>query len=373
MKGSISMKEQKLEGTVSVSHITAYLNRVKIGLFVALLILLVSDITWFTILKTGILKLPENNFFFKQRWTTDWVYFKRHFLIATGINWGVYIICLILFNKVNFLGKKILVSSVFLIITTVYCFDNWGFTYFSILYVLPIIFVTPLGKKFRQGVFIISLIMNYVYLYYQTYMYQSAYHFLISGVTFTALVCTFLISGSIYETLTSAILDIEQYSQLSAKLYNEITHDFVTGAYSKLKLHQDLSKKEELKSIAFLDLDDFKDVNDKFGHSAGDSVLQNLVKDCQNKQERIYRYGGDEFVILSKTGTKELAKKIGEIKNSFMNSCKKSVGCDVTFSAGVNDIGDVSTSEKIDKLLTESDQVMYEAKHNGKNQINLGA
>ncbi len=92
--------------------------------------------------------------------------------------------------------------------------------------------------------------------------------------------------------------------------------DPLTGAYNKgyLPLTENrLRKKEGMFTLAMIDLDNFKPVNDKFGHAAGDEALKRvyqIVEEEKRKEDTIIRYGGDEFVMILPESTSASAKKI---------------------------------------------------------------
>ena len=84
------------------------------------------------------------------------------------------------------------------------------------------------------------------------------------------------------------------------------------------------------------------------------------------KNERIYRYGGDEFVVLSNLSVQKFEKELLEIKNNFSNVGSTVLNLKTSFSAGVIPI---SSSDNINTLLKKCDKVMYMAKNCGKDKI----
>ena len=367
------IKYSNINENISRPHIVSYLDRSRFGIFLALLFISLSDLIMYLLIKSEILDLSLSSAFIKSRCAPDYVYIGLHFIIQNILNWIIFGISLVLYNKVGFKGKKIIISLTFMLITTIYSFGNWGYIYLSILYVIPVIFTCPLGKKYRLNMLVLCIIMTIIYGFYQNALIKSGYHLLIAVISITAIVATYFISGCIYTSFTKAIHDIEEYSKLSDELYDEIAHDFVTGAFSKAALHKDITEKLDFKSVAFIDLDDFKEINDTLGHSMGDNVLRNLVKCFQKKNEQIYRYGGDEFIILSKLKVDELAKEMSEIKKSYTLSCYKLYKCSSTFSAGVMEIDNAGRILDMENILSQSDKIMYAAKQNGKDQILVGA
>ncbi|WP_342557853.1 diguanylate cyclase [Lysinibacillus sp. FSL P4-0201] len=136
-----------------------------------------------------------------------------------------------------------------------------------------------------------------------------------------------------------------------------------------IKHHQ---QHKEHFSIAMIDLDYFKKVNDTYGHLVGDEVLKgfaSLVKELKGAEEIACRYGGEEFVILMpRTTKKEAFIFIEKLRTSMEKKTFTANGTSfhVTFSSGIA----VATSTNLHpkKMLEEADQALYTAKQLGRNQ-----
>jgi diguanylate cyclase (GGDEF)-like protein len=122
-------------------------------------------------------------------------------------------------------------------------------------------------------------------------------------------------------------------------------------------------------SIAYLDLDNFKEVNDTFGHLAGDAVLKIVAETLKNAVREIditARLGGDEFVIfMPNTNFQEAEKVLDRIKSALANILKSN-NWNVTVSVGA--VTCPGQSCMIDSLIKSADSLMFEAKANGKNR-----
>jgi diguanylate cyclase len=127
-------------------------------------------------------------------------------------------------------------------------------------------------------------------------------------------------------------------------------------------------------SIAVLDVDNFKALNDKRGHQAGDEALIHLVKVAKEElrlTDHVARLGGEEFlIILPNTGRDEAARIITRLQRSltkkyFLDNNERVL---ITFSAGV---AERATGEEQETLIARADAAMYEAKHSGKNRVCL--
>ena len=129
-------------------------------------------------------------------------------------------------------------------------------------------------------------------------------------------------------------------------------------------------RKNEIASLAliFLDIDDFKKINDKYGHQKGDRVLKQLAKFLKfilRKTDLIGRWGGEEFVILLVNVSKVNAQKIAQ-KLCQKTSQIKIAGLHLTISLGLI----IPKKEQtLAVIINKADKLMYQAKKQGKNQI----
>ena len=122
-----------------------------------------------------------------------------------------------------------------------------------------------------------------------------------------------------------------------------------------------------------MDIDNFKDYNDTYGHQAGDKVLAKLgevILDAIRRTDTAFRYGGEEFtVILPETngeGAVIVAERIRERFEAEAFSPKPDVDAHNTVSIGVTEHND---AEEMESLIKRADMAMYDGKENGKNQV----
>lgn len=155
--------------------------------------------------------------------------------------------------------------------------------------------------------------------------------------------------------------------------------DPLTGLYNRTYLSQMeeqcfKEQKNQNRYVLFLDLDPFKSINDTFGHKIGDFILKETAKRLKNllkNRGTIYRYGGDEIIIIINNVAEDeiinIAKKIIEIITQPFakeeNNYKIGVSVGIASSnSNINNIG---------ALIKNSDEAMYKAKKNGGNQYFL--
>lgn len=158
-------------------------------------------------------------------------------------------------------------------------------------------------------------------------------------------------------------------------------HDTLTGLpnrrlFSEHINHSLKATAKEYKGLAlmFLDLDRFKQINDRFGHDAGDELLRqfsNRVKACIRNEDVLVRMGGYEFVILLPTLTNEvqviaMAERILKMLQDPLEIHGNTLIITSSIGIALYEEGDNET-----KLLKKADIALYHAKSNGKNTYSL--
>ena len=128
-------------------------------------------------------------------------------------------------------------------------------------------------------------------------------------------------------------------------------------------------------AVLFLDLDNFKQVNDRFGHEAGNAVLKETARQCGahiRLTDLAGRYGGDEFVVVLVGTGQEGARVVGEKVRSAVQETGKQMGYPeglVTASIGV---AEYRPDKKDEDVLVAADRALYRAKAAGRNQVAIG-
>jgi diguanylate cyclase (GGDEF)-like protein len=183
-------------------------------------------------------------------------------------------------------------------------------------------------------------------------------------------------------------LEIDEQRRIQSILENLATRDSLTNLYNRrhfLTLAE-YEWKRALRyghpfSVLMLDLDDFKQINDRFGHATGDQALimaAGLIQGALRKIEIAGRYGGDEFaIILPETPTEKgliVGKRIHD--KVIGQSIKTNKGLiNLTVSIGVAGLSDETSDEvkSLEELLHRADLALYQAKGSGKNQVSIYA
>ena len=195
----------------------------------------------------------------------------------------------------------------------------------------------------------------------------------------------FLINGvriEGFETDASILgtgIDISYRYQLERELRERATTDTLTGVFNRRKMEEEIELEIQKHarqsappiSMAIFDIDRFKQVNDTFGHDAGDIVLKqvvDLVRQQLRDADMLARWGGEEFVILSaETSLKEMYVVAERVRTTIETHPVEHVG-KVTISLG---IGEYRAGETQQSLLKRIDDALYLAKQSGRNRTRI--
>ena len=163
-----------------------------------------------------------------------------------------------------------------------------------------------------------------------------------------------------------------ELAKANSTLTKENRTDVLTGLNSRAALRQDFPAfTGAYVCMAMMDIDDFKRVNDVFGHMYGDTLLQGvgtaMAKDLQIEKVECYRYGGDEFLVISRNITQaDFKARMEQFRKDFAR--KMPDGTMSSFSIGIS-YGMLKNERDIRSCLQQADDCLYEAKAQGKNQI----
>ena len=192
----------------------------------------------------------------------------------------------------------------------------------------------------------------------------------------TAQQLSFLATSSLL-TLFSYII-AERLFQQQQILKLQANIDPLTGALNRRCMEEEMhlaieeyTRSRTPMAIILMDLDDFKNVNDRHGHEAGDDVLAgfaDMVRGHTRQIDRFFRYGGEEFLMLAKGLSPEEARHLAEKIRTQAEVVLTGKHGRVTVSAGV---AGAQTGESCMQWVARADAALYVAKQSGRNRVHL--
>ncbi|MDZ4048504.1 MAG: GGDEF domain-containing protein, partial [Pseudoxanthomonas sp.] len=184
----------------------------------------------------------------------------------------------------------------------------------------------------------------------------------------------FVVSAALVMLYAFIFASLTEYQRL--RLVGLATRDPLTGIANRRSMEVELAdvlrshhESGQAAALAVIDLDHFKRVNDLHGHDAGDQVLQSfaqLVEHCIRKRDRLFRFGGEEFVLLlpatDRDGARAALDKVQrELRSHLM-------GPDGTVSASIG-VAMLAPADDWPAWLARADQALFLAKRSGRDQV----
>jgi diguanylate cyclase (GGDEF)-like protein/PAS domain S-box-containing protein len=185
------------------------------------------------------------------------------------------------------------------------------------------------------------------------------------------------------ETVTMiAFVDVTEQKEVEARLREVSIRDPLTGIFNRRHFFEVASQLREIAtrhggplSVAILDADHFKDVNDLHGHAAGDEALRALVRAARRTlraSDVLARYGGEEFVLLMpETDLEEAAKAAERMRAAIEAEPITAFGRTIHLTVSIG-VARVAGGESIESWLNRADAALYQAKNAGRNRVARG-
>ena len=234
-----------------------------------------------------------------------------------------------------------------------------------IFYLIPVFLVTWFSKRW-VGI-MISTICAFTLFIADISSWITYSHFTIPYWSAIARLGSFLILTFTFSSLKSALKNEKEFSRMDSltgvgnrRYFNEL---------AEMEIHRSFRYKHPF-TILYIDLDDFKIINDYFGHSKGDHVLRSVAQTIQKEirsTDKIARLGGDEFVVLLPETGFEAAEVISSKIRRVSAEITQREAWPITFSMG--GVTFTGPPPKVDEILRISDGLMYAVKNSGKNGI----
>lgn len=162
----------------------------------------------------------------------------------------------------------------------------------------------------------------------------------------------------------------------NARLRQRVMRDSLTGAASREVLEREVAMEIErcersgrTLCVLVIDVDQFKDVNDRFGHATGDRLLARVfevARDALRRSDVLARFGGDEFVALLSDTDVDTARQVAERLRALIAEIRSGDGLTVTVSIGLSEF---ASGDDFAALFERADRALYEAKRAGRNAV----
>lgn len=283
----------------------------------------------------------------------------------------------------------------------------------SIMYgISPFLFMISNTSSISHEMFLFIILSAMVSVATTGYSVMPFYYVMINAVTMVPLTIYFVMqTGTIYTILTTTAIiwqavviskawrvsrssinaialnerlvdEIEEHKETRQQLHYLATHDGLTGLANRRLLLERLeimireSRRYKRKfALMFIDLDGFKDINDRYGHDVGDSLLQEMAGRLSKfirDTDIVARFGGDEFVIAYlelNAGSDEVEGIVQRILDSLNESVMLPDGKLLNVSGSVGVAFYPKDGDSVSALMRSADAAMYHVKSSGKNNF----
>ncbi|MBO6177132.1 MAG: GGDEF domain-containing protein [Treponema sp.] len=248
---------------------------------------------------------------------------------------------------------------------------EFGFLFFVVGTLSLIFYLAPSYRRFYWLFHIVGLFSSVfiVTLWWARFTFHPEIYRKLQHYSFTfSILNMFFISLAIFITSYFFMRDMRKTRE---RLDYNVNHDLLTGLYNRRYVEEYIASHDVNFAIGMLDIDDFKHINDMYGHHLGDVVLKTVcdafVKHMEEGQIAV-RWGGEEFILLFPNYTVPQAQdKINEICRIISSSAINEDGAKiyVTLTAGVCDGNNLNFEEAV----RNADNLLYFGKRHGKNQV----
>lgn len=199
-----------------------------------------------------------------------------------------------------------------------------------------------------------------------------------NGLLFKSLIVTILaytIARTNYRIRIELYNKNSELLKLNKELEDRVKRDSLTGLYNNGYAFEYIETALELRrakntnlTLMMIDIDDFKKVNDQYGHLEGDIVIQslaNVLTELIDDKDIAARYGGEEFIVVLNDTNLQEASEIGSRILEAVRSLQFTFGSQITISIGVAQCN----GDTRETLIKKADEQLYQAKNLGKNQL----
>lgn len=231
--------------------------------------------------------------------------------------------------------------------------DRYVILTFASLYAVFMLLTKDLFVKYLASLYAVSFMMVYVSYYLEEVGFNPTFYNLmkIAGLVFLGF------------TFFENVKLIKKFKHLESKIYV----DPLTGVKNRKFLEEifelEVEKYKKFRKpfcLIFVDLNNFKKINDLFGHSVGDQVLKEVARkivESVNSEKYVIRYGGDEFIVVSETSPEDLLRLIEKLGENLKITYE---GIEV--SAAIGSACFPKDGLELSELIKKADERMYKVK-----------
>lgn len=300
-------------------------------------------------------------------------------ILGVTLQWAVIVLCIVVLfiplKKRMAIQKPLLLFITFIYIPFLF-FQTAGYNGTALLFSLLAIFLLAIIFKGKQRV--LAIVLN-ILVFVACCVVEFLFPDLIVPHATEADKLIDLIVALVLSTGGLAIMTVyisNAYEAERERIKTLMNEDVLTGAFARRYLYEQLPREISIAqrtkrnlSILMFDLDFFKSINDTYGHSFGDEVLQTVSK-AVAAELRPYdifaRYGGEEFVVVLPNTPFDEALLVAERLRKAAEALTYSNGATVTISIGATEY---HPDESLDTFIERADKHLYEAKNAGRNRV----
>lgn len=300
---------------------------------------------------------------------------EKYLLIVNAINLLCWVFILnynLSLHKLCFLLMcgSIIISNYFFLIT--FGWDAGFQNYFVSLSVF-ILLHALISIAYLYSISFISISLYLVFYYSDIYVEKYTGSTMIDVVYFVNSLFSYLI---VFASIVLLRVDV---NGMLKNLSRTARTDRLTGLYNRYYMHKKLHKVFEASkrykhknALLLIDIDNFKFINDTFGHSTGDFVLKKLSKiflQRLRKVDSISRWGGEEFLILMPFTAIEDAYNVSEVLRELVEQNDFSFEGNSIRASFTGGLVEIESDETIENALSRADKLLYKGKEQGRNMI----
>ncbi|MCF9046682.1 GGDEF domain-containing protein [Acinetobacter nectaris] len=314
------------------------------------------------------------------------VTFKITEFLPAMARWGceqvstaILVIPLFLMYKTNVYLKRGFTFYPLIALALYYCFILKFTAAVNICLIVPILIACAIFYNLRIAAWLVSL-NGFLLILLISYGIIKTGHYLSTSAIFTSLnYYRISIVATVSSVFFIAVL-VNNNEMIKDKLLKSQWTDDLSQLWNRKGLIEDLKigrflGKSETILIAIIDIDNFKQINDSFGHLMGDRVIISLADQLINSfvEAGLYRYGGDEFIIILNVETEqEYKKQLEEFCNQFLANSYQEFDMPITLSIGYTILFENQLYfENFKHLLAHADHALYRSKSLGKNTVSI--